>query len=110
MNVGKAAPGVEERADQVAEAACNLADTVSPDTWSPGAVEDAIDAIEALTTSLGQISPDATRILADVPAAIGALRRHLLDEDDHPRLVATVPAARGGRRRGLGHGWTGVRT
>ncbi|MGD6765965.1 hypothetical protein ACOKM5_44290 [Streptomyces sp. BH097] len=107
MNVGKAAPGVEERADQAAEAACNLADAVTPDAWSPAAVEDAIDAIEALTAALGQINPEAAQLLAAVPAATVALRQHLLDEE--PRMAGAVPAPRRSRRRGLGHGWTGVR-
>ncbi|WP_435837703.1 hypothetical protein [Streptomyces chrestomyceticus] len=104
--MGRAVPGVEERADEAAEAACKLADAVTPDAWSPAAVEDAAEAIEILAGALGQISPDAARILAAIPAVTAELRQRLLQTEPP---AAAVPAPRRGRRRGLGQGWKGVR-
>ncbi|OYP10063.1 hypothetical protein CFC35_41850 [Streptomyces sp. FBKL.4005] len=102
-------PRVEEQAAAVADAVCELVDTVSSATWSAGAVEDAADAIDMLAEALAAIDPEAARALAAVPAATAALRRRLAlatGED-----VAEVPAPRSGRprRRGLGPGWKGVR-
>lgn len=107
--LGEAGPGVEQRAAAVADAACELVDTVTPRTWSAGAVEDVADAIDVLAEALAAIDPEAARALAAVPAATAALRRRLAPAvtDD----VAEVPAPRSGRprRRGLGPGWKGVR-
>ncbi|MFE6479680.1 hypothetical protein [Streptomyces rochei] len=102
-------PRVEERAAAVADAVCELVDTVSPTTWSAGAVEDAADAIDMLAEALAAIDPEAARALAAVPAATAALRRRLAPATAED--VAEVPAARSGRprRRGLGPGWKGVR-
>jgi hypothetical protein len=103
-----AAPGIEKFADDAAEAACNLADVATPDAWSTGAVEDAVEAIDTLAEALAQIHPDAARILAAIPAATAELRRHLAADAPEPAKGARPPERRG-RRRGLGHGWQGVR-
>jgi hypothetical protein len=97
MELSEVGPGVEERAEAVADA-------VTPRTWSTGAVEDAADAIDMLTEALAAIDPDAARILAAVPDATARLRHGLAAE------VAEVPVPRSGRprRRGLGPGWKGV--
>jgi hypothetical protein len=109
MTLGEAGPGVEERAAAVADAVCELVDTVTPTTWSTGAVEDAADAIDMLAEALAVIDPEAARALAAVPAATAALRRRLTPAAAED--VAGVPAPRSGRprRRGLGPGWKGVR-
>ncbi|WP_327188276.1 hypothetical protein [Streptomyces sp. NBC_01334] len=109
MELSKAGPQVEQHAEAVADAVCELVDAVTPSTWSVGAVEDAADAIDMLAEALAAIDPEAARALAAVPAATAALRRRLtpaVGED-----VAEVPAPRSGRprRRGLGPGWKGVR-
>lgn len=102
-------PRVEEQAAAVADAVCELVDTVSPTTWSTGAVEDAADAIDMLVEALAAIDPEAARALAAVPAATAALRRRLAPAATGD--VAEAPAPRSGRprRRGLGPGWKGVR-
>lgn len=106
----KAGPGVEQRAEAVVDAACELVDAVTPRTWSTGAVEDAVDAIDMLAEALAAIDPQTARALAAIPAATAALRRRLapaVAED-----VTEVPAQGSGRprRRGLGPGWKGVET
>ncbi|MFD5493382.1 hypothetical protein ACFWH4_10750 [Streptomyces sp. NPDC127091] len=109
MELGEAGPGVEQRAAAVADAACELVDTVTPRAWSTGAVEDAADAIDMLAEALAAIDPEAARALAAVPAATAALRRRLAPAAAED--VAEVPAPGSGRarRRGLGPGWKGVR-
>jgi hypothetical protein len=104
MELSKAGPGVEQRAAAVADAACELVDTVTPGTWSAGAVEDVADAIDVLAEALAAIDPETARALAAIPAATAALRRRLAP------TVAEAPAPRSGRprRRGLGPGWKGV--
>ncbi|MEV7595490.1 hypothetical protein AB0O42_35025 [Streptomyces sp. NPDC089922] len=108
--LGEAGPGVEQRAAAVADAACELADLVTPGAWSVGAVEDAADAIDVLAAALAAIDPEVARALAAVPAATAALRRRLVPGTVQD--VAEVPAQRSERppRRGLGPGWKGVRT
>ncbi|MEW2134639.1 hypothetical protein [Streptomyces sp. NPDC005435] len=107
MELGAAGPGVERHAAAVADAACELADAATGSTWSAGAVEDAVDAIDTLTEALAALGPEAAGTLAAVPAATAVLRRLLagLPED-----VAVMPAPRQGRprRRGLGPGWKGM--
>ncbi|WP_189817533.1 hypothetical protein [Streptomyces olivaceoviridis] len=105
MELSEAGPGVEQRAAVVADAACELVDTVTPRTWSAGAVEDVADALDVLAEALAAIDPEAARFLAVVPTATAALRRRLAP------ATAEVPAPRSGqpRRRGLGPGWKGVR-
>ncbi|WP_432128051.1 hypothetical protein [Streptomyces sp. bgisy082] len=90
---------LEKRADIVADAACELADAAAAGTWSPAAVEDAIETIaEALLTERAE----AARILV----ATGALRAALTPPDKRP--APAVPSPRSTRRRGLGHGWKGI--
>jgi hypothetical protein len=109
MELGKAGPGVEERAAAVADAVCELVDAVTPGSWSAGAVEDAADAIDMLAEVLAAIDPEVARALGAVPAATAALRRRLTQAATGD--VAEVPAPGSGRprRRGLGPGWKGVR-
>uniref|UniRef100_UPI003F490B17 hypothetical protein n=1 Tax=Streptomyces sp. CA-136453 TaxID=3240050 RepID=UPI003F490B17 len=110
----RAAPGVEQHAEQVAESACHLADLAGPDGWSTAAAEDVLDAIDTLTEALGSAGPELAQALAAAAAATGAARRHLgiaVDDQEPPATTATVPAARRPpKRRGLGTGFQGIRT
>ncbi|MFI1283663.1 hypothetical protein ACH4U5_23470 [Streptomyces sp. NPDC020858] len=87
-----AAPGVGERADAVADAACHLYDTIAlwgigaprgavPDVagggWSRSAAEDAAEAIETTAHALASIDPGAEVVLAPVHTALADLRRRL---------------------------------
>lgn len=78
-----AAPGVGERADAAADAACHLYDAVAPWSgggpggWSRTAAEDAAEAIETTAHALAHIHPRAEVILAPVHAALADLRRQL---------------------------------
>ncbi|MEV8476258.1 hypothetical protein [Streptomyces sp. NPDC051173] len=94
----QAAPGVEERADAAAEAACDLGDVAVPSGWSAAAVEDAAEAIDVLTAALSALDPQAARLLAPIPAATAALRQHI----ERPDPAAEAAPLR--RRRSLGHG------
>lgn len=109
MELGEAGPGVEQRAAAVADAVCELVDTVTSGTWSTSAVEDAADAIDMLAEVLAAIDPETARVLAEVPAATAALRHRLAPASTEG--ASEVPAPRSGRprRRGLGPGWTGIR-
>jgi hypothetical protein len=78
-----AAPGVGERADAAADAACHLFDAVAP--WGPGApggwsrtaAEDAAEAIETAALALASVHPGAELVLAPVHTALADLRRQL---------------------------------
>lgn len=87
-----AAPGVGERADAVADAACHLYDTIAPwghaapagpfpresgGGWSRGAAEDAAEAIETAAHALAYAHPRAEVILGPVHTALADLRRQL---------------------------------
>ncbi|MEU7730159.1 hypothetical protein AB0B78_33805 [Streptomyces sp. NPDC040724] len=78
-----AAPGVGERADAVADAACHLYDTIAPwgigapGGWSRTAAEDAAEAIETTAHALASIDPGAEVVLAPVHTALADLRRRL---------------------------------
>ncbi|MEV7725153.1 hypothetical protein ACIRP0_06690 [Streptomyces sp. NPDC101733] len=76
-----AAPGVGERADAAAEAACHLYDCVAPGGgpggWSRTAAEDAAETIETTAHALALVGPRAEVILAPVHAALADLRRQL---------------------------------
>lgn len=109
MELGKAGPGVEERAAAMADAACELVDAVTPRTWNASAVEDAADAIDMLAEALAAIDPEAARALAAVPAATAALRRRLAPAAAEDVAEVPAPRSRRERRRGLGPGWQGVR-
>ncbi|MGW7460972.1 hypothetical protein [Streptomyces sp. NPDC054797] len=113
--LGRAAPGVEQRAGQAADAACHLADATGPGDWSTAAAEDALDAIDTLVEALGSTGENITQTLAVVAAATNTARRHLgiaVEEALEPAVAATVPAPRRARprRRGLGPGYQGIRT
>ncbi|MGZ9935565.1 hypothetical protein ACXNSR_37460 [Streptomyces sp. NC-S4] len=78
-----AAPGVGERADAVADAACHLYDTIAPwrsgapGGWSRAAAEDAVEAIETTALALASVGPGTEVVLAPVHAALADLRRRL---------------------------------
>ncbi|MEU9252992.1 hypothetical protein AB0D66_14235 [Streptomyces sp. NPDC048270] len=93
-----AAPGVGERADAVADAACHLYDTVAPwrtgapGGWSRSAAEDAAEAIETTAHALAHIDPGAEVVLAPVHAALADLRRRLGLAPADPLTAAGLPA------------------
>ncbi|MEU9174882.1 hypothetical protein AB0D34_45225 [Streptomyces sp. NPDC048420] len=106
-----AAPGVEQLADEAAEAACNLADAVGqPDPWSAAAADDVAEAIDTLAAALATVHPDAARILARVPAATAEVLALLNDGPEPGAAPAgeTTQPRRSRRRIGLGPGWTGL--
>lgn len=78
-----AAPGVGERADAAADAACHLYDAVAPwgadgpGGWGRTAAEDAAEAIETTALALACVHPRAEVILGPVHAALADLRRQL---------------------------------
>ncbi|MGW8730528.1 hypothetical protein ACWGNF_31380 [Streptomyces sp. NPDC055808] len=109
----RAAPGVEQHAEQVAESACHLADLAGPDGWSTAAAEDVLDAIDTLTEALGSAGPELTHALAAVAASTGDARRRLgidVDDQEEPPAAMVAAARRPPKRRGLGPGFQGVRT
>ncbi|MFD3717596.1 hypothetical protein [Streptomyces sp. NPDC058674] len=98
-----AAPGVGERADAAADAACHLYDAVAawtsegPGGWSRTAAEDAAEAIETTAHALAYADPGAEVLLAPVHAALAELRRRLglapadaLSADGLPAAPRTV--------------------
>ncbi|MGW0392688.1 hypothetical protein ACWDYJ_17660 [Streptomyces sp. NPDC003042] len=98
-----AAPGVGERADAAADAACHLYDAVAPwgtgepGGWSRTAAEDAAETIETTARALAFIDPRAEVILAPVHEALADLRRRLalapadlLTVEDLPATPRTV--------------------
>ncbi|MEW2417290.1 hypothetical protein AB0953_26690 [Streptomyces sp. NPDC046866] len=106
-----AAPGVGERADAAADAACHLYDAVAPFRsagpagWSRTAAEDAAETIETTAHALAHIHPRAEVILAPVHAALADLRRQLalppaeaLSADGAPALPRSVGNPRRTRR------------
>lgn len=109
MELSEPGPGVEQRAAALADAACELVDTVTPRTWSASAVEDVADAIDVLVEALAAIDPEAARVLAAVPAATAALRRRLAPAAAEDVVEVSVPRSGRPRRRGLGPGWKGLR-
>lgn len=98
---GMERPVVERRADEIAEAACELADAVSAQRWSPAAVDDAVDAIETLAEALLTARAEAAEVLV----AVAGLRAALAP----PGVAPPPPPAGRPRRRGLGPGWRGLR-
>ncbi|MFD7085577.1 hypothetical protein ACFYXV_23760 [Streptomyces sp. NPDC002181] len=78
-----AAPGVGERADAAADAACHLYDAVAPWSsaepggWSRTSAEDAAETIETTAHALAYAHPRAEVLLAPVHAALADLRRQL---------------------------------
>ncbi|MFE1872976.1 hypothetical protein ACFW9N_19020 [Streptomyces sp. NPDC059496] len=116
--LGRAAPGVEQRAGQAADAACHLADATGPGDWSAAAAEDALDAIDTLVEALGSTGESISQALAVVADATNSARWHLgivveeQAQESEPAAAATVPTPRRSRprRRGLGPGFQGIRT
>ena len=111
----RAAPGVEQHAEQAAETACHLADAAGPGGWSTAAAEDVLDAIDTLTEALSSAGPELAQALAAVATATGGARRLLGiavdDQGPEQHAAAAVPAPRKPpRRRGLGPGFQGIRT
>lgn len=104
-----AAPGVGERADAAADAACHLYDAVvpwsggEPGGWSRTAAEDAAETIETTALALAHIHPRAEVILAPVHAALADLRRQLALTPPDLLLTAdgvpTTPRTVGNPRR-----------
>ncbi|MFF3016786.1 hypothetical protein [Streptomyces sp. NPDC057939] len=92
-----AGPGVGERADAAADAACHLYDAVvpwgdgEPGGWSRTAAEDAAETIETTARALALIHPRAEVILAPVHAALADLRRQLSLAPADPLTVEGVP-------------------
>ncbi|MFH7599655.1 hypothetical protein WDV06_31835 [Streptomyces racemochromogenes] len=91
-----AAPGVGERADAAADAACHLYDAVAPwnggpGGWSRTAAEDAAETIETTAHALARIHPRAEVILAPVHAALADLRRQLELPPADPLTAEGVP-------------------
>ncbi|MGW6247907.1 hypothetical protein [Streptomyces roseolus] len=73
--VDRAGPGVEEQADRVAEAACELADAAAGSGWSTAAADGALVAIGTLTAALAWIDPGVREALIEVAAAASTVRR-----------------------------------
>ncbi|WP_330334010.1 hypothetical protein OHS33_32610 [Streptomyces sp. NBC_00536] len=90
-----AAPGVGERADAAADAACHLYDAAFLGGWSRTAAEDAAETIETTAHALANVHPRAEVILAPVHAALADLRRRLeLPPADTVIAPGVVPTPR----------------
>ncbi|BAU87833.1 hypothetical protein SLA_6967 [Streptomyces laurentii] len=100
--VKQALPQVEAHAERVAEAACNLADDISPDGWSASVAEDVLDTIDVLAEALCEADPGLARFLGAVTAATTTARRRLglpVDGDPEPASSGRILAfPRDGRR------------
>ncbi|MGW5003115.1 hypothetical protein ACWEP8_36295 [Streptomyces hydrogenans] len=107
-------PAAAHHADAVAEAACELADVTAEGGWSPGAVDDTVEALETLAAAglaTAPLSPPAQRALARLTDASAALRTAIGSthtEENTSQATSAVPQTRP-RRRGLGHGWQAIR-
>lgn len=114
-----AAPGVAERAEALADAACELHDTVStPASWSADAVEDAVESMETTALALAVAHPEAAAAMFAIGQQLAQLRERLgLPPGEHPGAGPTAdedqavdpPTPIRSRRRGLGPGYRGVR-
>ncbi|ELP69951.1 hypothetical protein PV735_46850 [Streptomyces turgidiscabies] len=117
-----AAPGVAERAEVLADAACELHDAVSTSaSWSVSAVEDAIEAMETTALALALAHPDATAAAFILGQTLAQLRERLglppgehttavdLADEDQEQPVKPTPINRPRNRRGLGPGYQGLR-
>ncbi len=116
MKLSKTGSRVEQHAEAVADAVCELVDAVSPSTWSMGAVEDAAGAIDMLAEAVrlaapGDLRDDAALAqttavdvvvvatvgiqgagLAPGPAPLAPHRRHAVDQRQELRDVVAVSA------------------
>ncbi|MYT20268.1 hypothetical protein GTW69_08190 [Streptomyces sp. SID7760] len=117
-----AAPGVAERAEALADAACELHDAAStPASWSAAAVEDAVEAMETTALALAAAHPDAAAAMLIIGQQLAQLRERLglppgehtagPDEDEHQEqaVAPPTPIRRPRQRRGLGPGYQGLR-
>ncbi|MDQ0578091.1 hypothetical protein [Streptomyces rishiriensis] len=84
MKLSPNLPGVEHYAEMTAENACHRADAAGPESWSPAATDDALDAIDTLTEALSALGPDVAAALTPVTAATTNARRQLGLDDDEP--------------------------
>ncbi|MDV9192911.1 hypothetical protein R6L23_32685 [Streptomyces sp. SR27] len=107
----------QKQADQLAEAACELADAAAGSGWSAAAVDDALVTIDTLANALAQVDPEVREVLAAVTAATATARRRFglpVEPDPAPagteRVSGPRPARRPRpRRRGRGSGFQGIR-
>ncbi|MET7728753.1 hypothetical protein [Streptomyces mirabilis] len=117
-----AAPGVAERAEALADAACELHDAAStPASWSANAVGDAVEAMETTALALLVTHPDAAAAIGTVAQALARLRQDLglparddepavpADDDQDQAVTPPTPIRRPRARRGLGPGYQGYR-
>jgi hypothetical protein len=117
-----AAPGVAERAEALADAACELHDAAStPASWSAAAVEDAVESMETTALALAAAHPDAAAAMLTIGQQLAQLRERLGlppgehaaagpdDEHQEQPVVPPTPLRRRHERRGLGPGYQGVR-
>ncbi|MYW09261.1 hypothetical protein GT034_12990 [Streptomyces sp. SID2563] len=116
-----AAPGVAERAEVLAVAACDLHDVTSTaPRWSADAVEDAVEAMETTALALASAHPDAAAAMRAVGRQLAELRERLgLPPGEHAadppgpghgeRPLASPAPPRRPERRGLGPGYRGIR-
>ena len=113
-----AAPGVAERAEALADAACELHDSVlAPSAWSVAAVEDGIESMEITALALMYAHPDATDVMVAIRCNLARARAALdlpprdgepaATGDEHQAVSQPTPIR--SRRRALGPGYQGVR-
>ncbi|MFL0028515.1 hypothetical protein ACJBCE_36945 [Streptomyces sp. NBUL23] len=114
-----AAPGVTERAEALADAACELHDAAStPASWSAAAVEDAVEAMETTALALAAAHPDAAAAMLAIGQQLAQLRARLgfppgehaaaaVEEHQEEPVVPPTPI-RPRQRRGLGPGYQGL--
>ncbi|WP_055524774.1 hypothetical protein [Streptomyces graminilatus] len=113
MTPHNARPRVEQYAEEIADNACDLADTARPEAWSTEAKDDVLEAIDTLAGALCALGPDTAKARAPVRAATAGARRQLGLADGEE--AGPGPGARGRRpvrraRRGLCPGFKGVRS
>jgi hypothetical protein len=118
-----AAPGVAERAEALADAACELHDAAgTPASWSAAAVEDAVESMETTALALASAHPDAAAAMLAIGQQLAQLRERLglppgedaaagPDDEEHQEqpVVPPTPIRRPRQRRGLGPGYQGLR-
>lgn len=116
MTPHNARPRVDQYAEEIADNACDLADTATPEAWSAEAKDDVLEAIDTLVGALCALGPDTAKALAPVMAATADARRQLGLADREEEGAGPGPGAPGprpvrrSRRVGLGPGFQGIRT